>query len=121
MQDDPDSGPYWNLWWKTVRFTASQLATCHYPYQRVNHFPKSSDMTRKDALLRNLRRMKARPARLMAECPLLAHRFPARCFFSCPMTVTMEFGEGLRMSTQYQDRASVSGFLTLHKLFWFTF
>eukprot|EP00668_Euglena_longa_P016520 GGOE01020785.1.p1 GENE.GGOE01020785.1~~GGOE01020785.1.p1 ORF type:complete len:517 (+),score=124.58 GGOE01020785.1:84-1634(+) len=57
-EDDPSSGPYWNLWWKTVRFTVSQLATCHYPYQRVNHFPKSSDMTRKDALLRNLRRMK---------------------------------------------------------------
>jgi tubulin polyglutamylase TTLL2 len=48
---------HWNMWWKTSRFTKSQLESCN-PYQRVNHFPKTGEITRKDTLLRNLRRMK---------------------------------------------------------------
>ena len=50
--------PPWNLWWKSARFTVSQLQGALYPKQRLNHFPKSSEITKKDTLLRNLRRMK---------------------------------------------------------------
>eukprot|EP00755_Sulcionema_specki_P035399 Sspe_Gene.104805::Locus_81854_Transcript_1_1_Confidence_1.000_Length_570::g.104805::m.104805/K16600/TTLL2; tubulin polyglutamylase TTLL2 len=56
--DPPESQPPWNLWWKNSRFTASQLAAPRYPYQRLNHFPKSTEITKKDTLLRNIRRMK---------------------------------------------------------------
>ena len=58
LQDDANGNQHFNMWWKTARFTPSQLASCHYPYQRINHFPKSSEITRKDSLLRNLRRMR---------------------------------------------------------------
>eukprot|EP01062_Namystynia_karyoxenos_P013669 TRINITY_DN14914_c0_g1_i1.p1 TRINITY_DN14914_c0_g1~~TRINITY_DN14914_c0_g1_i1.p1 ORF type:complete len:600 (+),score=172.18 TRINITY_DN14914_c0_g1_i1:141-1940(+) len=54
----PEEQPTWNLWWKNNRFTASQLAAPRYPFQRLNHFPKSSEITKKDTLLRNLRRMR---------------------------------------------------------------
>ncbi|KAJ9461025.1 putative alpha-tubulin polyglutamylase Ttll1 [Diplonema papillatum] len=55
--DEKDQPP-WNLWWKSARFTVSQLEGARFPMQRLNHFPKSSEITKKDTLLRNLRRMK---------------------------------------------------------------
>ena len=54
-EEDGDGG--WNLWWKTQGFTSSEYQTCR-PWQRLNHFPKSSNITKKDGLARNLRRMK---------------------------------------------------------------
>eukprot|EP01064_Diplonema_japonicum_P014609 TRINITY_DN2228_c2_g2_i1.p1 TRINITY_DN2228_c2_g2~~TRINITY_DN2228_c2_g2_i1.p1 ORF type:complete len:509 (+),score=49.48 TRINITY_DN2228_c2_g2_i1:35-1561(+) len=53
-----DEQPPYNLWWKSARFTVSQLEGAKYPYQRLNHFPKSGEITKKDTLLRNLRRMR---------------------------------------------------------------
>ena len=52
-QDDGD----WNLWWKPQGFTAVEFEQCR-PWQRLNHFPKSTNITRKDGLARNLRRMR---------------------------------------------------------------
>lgn len=46
----------WNLWWKTQRFRKSEhdeIAS----WQRLNHFPRTDAITRKDSLVRNLRRM----------------------------------------------------------------
>eukprot|EP00756_Hemistasia_phaeocysticola_P030706 Hpha_TRINITY_DN16307_c1_g1::TRINITY_DN16307_c1_g1_i1::g.59341::m.59341/K16600/TTLL2; tubulin polyglutamylase TTLL2 len=54
----PEEQPPWNLWWKTSRFTVSQLAAPNYPHQRLNHFPKTGEITKKDTLMRNIRRMK---------------------------------------------------------------
>lgn len=52
-QDDDD----WNIWWRTSRFR-----NCDYdflqPWQRLNHYPKSVGITKKDCLARNLKRMK---------------------------------------------------------------
>ena len=46
-----------DLWWKTQGFTSSEYENCR-PWQRLNHFPKSANITKKDGLARNLRRMK---------------------------------------------------------------
>lgn len=53
--DSQDTG--FNLWWKTSRFTKTQIASCN-PFQRLNHFPGTIEMTRKDLLHRNIRKMK---------------------------------------------------------------
>lgn len=53
LQDDYD----WNIWWRTSRFR-----NCDYDniqkWQRLNHYPKSTGITKKDCLARNLKRMK---------------------------------------------------------------
>lgn len=48
----------WNLWWRSSRFRHSDYELLR-PWQRLNHFPKCTAITKKDALARNLRRMKA--------------------------------------------------------------
>ncbi|XP_062604678.1 uncharacterized protein LOC134266461 [Saccostrea cucullata] len=52
-QEDYD----WNIWWRTSRFR-----NCDYDniqkWQRLNHYPKSTGITKKDCLARNLKRMK---------------------------------------------------------------
>ena len=45
----------WNLWWKSGRFKPTEYKTPHQ-FQRMNHFPKSSMITKKDSLLRALRK-----------------------------------------------------------------
>ena len=47
----------WNMWWRTSRFRTSDYEQI-YPWQRLNHYPKSTGITRKDCLVRHLRRMK---------------------------------------------------------------
>nr|CAB3267353.1 probable tubulin polyglutamylase TTLL1 [Phallusia mammillata] len=47
----------WNLWWKTQRFRKSEHDEVE-PWQRLNHFPRTDAITRKDSLVRNLRRMR---------------------------------------------------------------
>lgn len=53
LQEDYD----WNIWWRTSRFR-----NCDYDsiqkWQRLNHYPKSTGITKKDCLARNLKRMK---------------------------------------------------------------
>ena len=58
----------WHVMWKGGRFTPSQYeaASC---VQRVNHFPKTMGITKKDCLLRNLRRMKATHGAIFAFFP----------------------------------------------------
>ncbi|KAK3578077.1 hypothetical protein CHS0354_006727 [Potamilus streckersoni] len=53
IQDDSD----WNIWWKTSRFRISDYDNLAV-WQRLNHYPKSTGITRKDCLARNLKRMK---------------------------------------------------------------
>ena len=45
----------WNLWWKSGRFKPTEYKTPH-ELQRMNHFPKSSIITKKDSMLRALRK-----------------------------------------------------------------
>lgn len=52
-----ESNGEWNLWWKTQGFTSGEFEHCR-PWQRLNHFPKSTNITKKDGLARNLRRMR---------------------------------------------------------------
>ena len=47
----------WNLWWRTSRFRLCDYADL-MPWQRLNHFPKTIAITKKDTLARNMRRMK---------------------------------------------------------------
>lgn len=47
----------WNIWWRTSRFRTSDYEQI-FPWQRLNHYPKSTGITRKDCLVRHLRRMK---------------------------------------------------------------
>ena len=48
----------WNLYWKTGRFQPSIIKSCN-PYQKVNHFPSSSAITKKDNMVKTLRKMQA--------------------------------------------------------------
>ena len=57
FEDDVHEEWEWNLWWKTSKFRAAdyeQLMT----WQRLNHYPKTDGITKKDCLARNLRRMR---------------------------------------------------------------
>eukprot|EP00164_Ancoracysta_twista_P003704 GFYU01004969.1.p1 GENE.GFYU01004969.1~~GFYU01004969.1.p1 ORF type:complete len:628 (-),score=83.50 GFYU01004969.1:675-2558(-) len=47
----------WNICWKSGRFKPSDYAKSG-KHQRLNHFPKTNSITKKDSLLRNLRKMK---------------------------------------------------------------
>ncbi|KAJ3103429.1 putative tubulin polyglutamylase ttll2 [Phlyctochytrium planicorne] len=49
---------YWNLWWKGSRYRKSDYENCK-SWQRLNHFPKTAAITRKDSLFRTLKTMKA--------------------------------------------------------------
>lgn len=56
-EDDEENANEWNLWWRTQRFRRSEHAEIAH-WQRLNHFPRTDAITRKDCLVRNLRRMK---------------------------------------------------------------
>ncbi|XP_033113302.1 probable tubulin polyglutamylase TTLL2 [Anneissia japonica] len=47
----------WNIWWRTSRFRLSDYHDI-YPWQRLNHFPKTTGITKKDTLARNMKRMR---------------------------------------------------------------
>ncbi|KAI8899153.1 tubulin-tyrosine ligase family-domain-containing protein [Globomyces pollinis-pini] len=49
--------PYWNLQWKGSRFKKSDYESCQL-YQRLNHFPNTAILTKKDSLFRLLKTMK---------------------------------------------------------------
>lgn len=57
FDEDENEEWEWNLWWRTSRFR-----NCDYehllPWQRLNHYPKSTAITKKDSLARNMKRMK---------------------------------------------------------------
>lgn len=56
FEDDQEDND-WNLFWRTSRFRTGDYDLL-MPWQRVNHFPKSMSITKKDCLARNLKRMK---------------------------------------------------------------
>ena len=47
----------YNLWWRTSRFKMSDYDQM-FAWQRFNHYPKTTGITKKDCLARNLRRMR---------------------------------------------------------------
>ena len=53
---DTDDESVWSLHWKSGRFKLSDWDKC-LPHQRLNHCPKSSNITKKDNLHRNLKRL----------------------------------------------------------------
>ena len=55
-EEQPELGS-WNLSWSSSRFKPSTYSGVG-PNQKVNHFPKTSMITRKDSLLRALRKMR---------------------------------------------------------------
>ena len=57
FNEDTQHESDWNIWWRTSRFRTSDYEQI-YPWQRLNHYPKSTGITRKDCLVRHLRRMK---------------------------------------------------------------
>ena len=57
-QEEEDGENNWHVHWKAGRFKPSEYAAANRT-QRVNHFPKTTGITKKDTLLRNLRRMRA--------------------------------------------------------------
>ncbi|XP_045197137.2 uncharacterized protein LOC123551914 [Mercenaria mercenaria] len=57
FDEDDQSESDWNLWWRTSRFRLSDYENL-FPWQRLNHYPKSTGITKKDCLVRNLKRMK---------------------------------------------------------------
>lgn len=58
----------WHVHWKGGRFKPSEYASAN-PLQRLNHFPKTMGITKKDCLLRNLRRMRATHGAIFAFFP----------------------------------------------------
>lgn len=48
----------WNMWWRTSRFRNCDFEHI-MSWQRLNHYPKTNGLTRKDSLARNLKRMRA--------------------------------------------------------------
>lgn len=57
-EESPSEGQIWHVYWKAGRFKPSEYSEAN-AVQRVNHFPKTTGITKKDCLLRNLRRMRA--------------------------------------------------------------
>uniref|UniRef100_A0A3P8V296 Tubulin tyrosine ligase-like family, member 2 n=1 Tax=Cynoglossus semilaevis TaxID=244447 RepID=A0A3P8V296_CYNSE len=55
-QDHEDQD--WNLYWRGSTFSSLEYRNL-LPWQRLNHHPKTVGITRKDFLVRNLRRMRA--------------------------------------------------------------
>ncbi|XP_072531205.1 probable tubulin polyglutamylase TTLL2 [Salminus brasiliensis] len=47
----------WNLYWRTSTFRNFEYENL-FPWQRLNHHPKTASIARKDCLARNLRRMR---------------------------------------------------------------
>ena len=47
----------WNIWWRNSRFRTSDYDKI-LPWQRINHYPRSTMITKKDGLARNLKRMR---------------------------------------------------------------
>eukprot|EP00965_Chrysotila_dentata_P118623 3922023-Pleurochrysis_carterae.AAC.1 len=52
-----DSEDAWHVHWRAGRFKPSEYLAASST-QRLNHFPKTTGITKKDCLLRNLRRMR---------------------------------------------------------------
>ena len=53
---DTDDESVWSLHWKSGRFKLSDWDKC-LPHPRLNHCPKSSNITKKDNLYHNLKRL----------------------------------------------------------------
>ena len=66
--DEEEDGDEWHMFWKCGRFKPSEYAAANRA-QRVNHYPKTTGITKKDTLLRNLRRMRGIHGQVFAFFP----------------------------------------------------
>ena len=57
FEEDDQEESDWNIWWRTSRFPNSSYEQL-LPWQRINHYPKTTGITKKDCLARNLKRMR---------------------------------------------------------------
>jgi tubulin polyglutamylase TTLL2 len=57
FDEEIHKGHEWNFWWKGSRFRVSEYDQL-LPWQRLNHYPKTTALTKKDSLSRNLKCMK---------------------------------------------------------------
>ncbi|KAG8583232.1 hypothetical protein GDO81_008330 [Engystomops pustulosus] len=57
FDEETQSETEWNLYWRTSAFQTSDHDNIK-PWQRLNHHPKTAQMTKKDCLARHLKRMK---------------------------------------------------------------
>lgn len=70
FDEDVQSELDWNLWWRSSRFRLCDYENLS-PWQRLNHYPKSTGITKKDCLVRNMKRMKGvHGAGMYNFCPL---------------------------------------------------
>nr|KAJ3420777.1 putative tubulin polyglutamylase ttll2 [Polyrhizophydium stewartii] len=122
--------PYWNLSWKGSRYRKSEYEQCQ-PFQRLNHFPNTAIITRKDSLFRLLRTLKGiygsvydyfpltftvpgefiRFVRLYAEEENNGNKFDMRCYVLVrsyqPLTVYL-YEDGLaRFATSRYDTSTL--------------
>ncbi|CAL4122313.1 unnamed protein product, partial [Meganyctiphanes norvegica] len=51
-----NSSSYFNIYWGNAHFNPNEIRQLH-DWQKVNHFPRSSELTRKDRLYMNIKRM----------------------------------------------------------------
>ena len=49
--------PNWSLWWTSGSTVRASMLQSMQPHQRVNHFPRSSEISRKDRMSENIYRM----------------------------------------------------------------
>ncbi|XP_056419326.1 probable tubulin polyglutamylase TTLL2 [Hyla sarda] len=57
FDDENQSEAEWNLYWRTSAFQTSNHDNIK-PWQRLNHHPRTAQITKKDCLARHLKRMK---------------------------------------------------------------
>ncbi|KAM3932430.1 putative tubulin polyglutamylase TTLL2 [Leptodactylus fuscus] len=57
FDEEKQSETEWNLYWRTSAFRTSDHDNIK-PWQRLNHHPRTAQMTKKDCLARHLKRMK---------------------------------------------------------------
>mmetsp|Transcript_32436 Transcript_32436/g.75659 ORF Transcript_32436/g.75659 Transcript_32436/m.75659 type:complete len:663 (-) Transcript_32436:212-2200(-) len=87
-EEEEDAEELWRIHWKAGRFKPSEYTTANR-LQRLNHFPKTSGITKKDSLLRNLRRMRGIHGQIYAF-------FPESYILPTEYTTLVRSGEALK-------------------------
>ena len=65
----------WNILWTTKRFFTASSSYSLSAFQKLNHFKRTSQMTKKDNLTRNLKRMRANFGKIYSFYPK-TYQFP---------------------------------------------
>ena len=65
----------WNMLWTTKRFFTVSSSFSLHPFQKMNHFRRTSQITKKDNLTRNIKRMRANFGKIYNFYPI-SYQFP---------------------------------------------